>query len=570
MSVIATAGHVDHGKSTLVQALTGTDPDRLEEEQRRGLTIDLGFAHTELPSGRALSIVDVPGHVRFLGNMLAGVGGVSATLFVVSAVEGWKPQSEEHLRILELLGIDAGVVALTMTDLVDDDLLELAHLDVAEHLAGTMLADAPVVAVAAPTGQGIDELRAAIDTVLADTSPTADRGHPRLWIDRAFAATGSGTVVTGTLAGGSLRSDDSLIVTPDDRPVRVRALQSAGRQLDEIGPGERVAVNLTGVGVDDVSRGDALVEANRWLPTNRFDASLAVLASLDHEVSRRGSYVAFVGSGSFPAKVRVLGGESLPPGSQGAVRVFLDTPVPVLPGDRYVLRESGRSETVGGGEILDIAPVTRAGDAAPDRSLERVVRERGWVDVDELELLTGERVEPTLGQWVTTAAELERVHRELEAMVDAADGLGVDVAALDERQRAAAEVSDELELDGGRVRHAGAVDPFADHPVLAVLEAGGLQPVTPEGTSRDELRELVRRGSLIERDGVVFHASAIELAAGIARQLLDEHPAGFTVAQFRDASGTSRKYALPILGQLDADGRTRRRDDLRIAGPRLG
>ncbi|MEM9513248.1 MAG: selenocysteine-specific translation elongation factor [Actinomycetota bacterium] len=570
MSVIATAGHVDHGKSTLVQALTGTDPDRLEEEQRRGLTIDLGFAHTTLPSGRALSIVDVPGHVRFLGNMLAGVGGVSATLFVVSAVEGWKPQSEEHLRILQLLGIEAGVIALTMIDLVDDDLLELAQLDVAEHVAGTMLADAPVVAVAAPVGEGIDELRTAIDRVVADASPAADRDRPRLWVDRAFAATGSGTVVTGTLAGGPLRAEQSVAVAPAGHTARIRGLQSAGRQLDSVEPGERVAVNLTGVGVAEVGRGDALGEPDRGLLSDRFDASMHVLASLDHEVSRRGAYVAYVGSGSFPASVRVLGTDALAPGTTGALRVYLDVAVPLLPGDRYILRETGRSETIGGGEVLDIAPVTRAADAVPDRSIERVVRERGWVDVDELELLTGERVEAVLGRWVVTDDELEQVRREVDALVDDAGAIGVDLAALDERQRATAEARDDIVIDGGRVRRAGAVDPFDDHPLLAVLAAGGLQPPAPDGVSRDELRELIRRGSVFERDGVYFHASAIDRAADVARQLLTEHTDGFTVAQFRDATGTSRKYALPILGQLDADGRTRRRDDLRIAGPRLG
>ncbi|MEO1059370.1 MAG: SelB C-terminal domain-containing protein, partial [Actinomycetota bacterium] len=448
--------------------------------------------------------------------------------------------------------------------------LELAQLDVAEHVAGTMLADAPVVAVAAPAGDGIDELRAAIDRAIADATPTANHSRPRLWVDRAFAATGSGTVVTGTLAGGPLRADQSMAIAPAGRTARIRGLQSAGRQLDAVEPGERVAVNLTGVGVGDVGRGDALVEPDRWLLTDRFDASIHVLASLDHDVSRRGSYVAYVGSGAFPASVRVLGSGALSPGIDGALRVYLDAAVPLLPGDRYILRETGRSETIGGGEVLDISPVTRAADAAPDRSIERVVRERGWVDVDELELLTGERVAPVLGRWVATAEELERVGAEVDALVDDTGAIGVDLAALDERQRAAAEASDDITIEGGRVRRADAIDPFADHPLLAILAAGALQPPAPDGVSRDELRELTRRGLVFERDGVYFHASAIDVASDVARQLLAEHPDGFTVAQFRDATGTSRKYALPILGQLDGDGRTRRRDDLRIAGPRLG
>ncbi|MCC6437093.1 MAG: 50S ribosome-binding GTPase, partial [Acidimicrobiales bacterium] len=212
MHVIATAGHVDHGKSTLVRALTGVDPDRWEEEKQRGMTIDLGFGAATLPSGRELAFVDVPGPVRFIKNMLAGVGGVDACLFVVAATEGWKPQSEEHLRILELLGLRHGMVALTKVGLCDDDLVELARLDVAEHLAGTFLEDAEVVELDVPTGRGVAELQAALDRLAARTPQAEDRGLPRLWVDRAFAAKGSGTVVTGTLTGGSLRVEDELLL----------------------------------------------------------------------------------------------------------------------------------------------------------------------------------------------------------------------------------------------------------------------------------------------------------------------------------------------------------------------
>ena len=217
MTVIATAGHVDHGKSSLVLALTGTDPDRLQEEKRRGLTIDLGFAHTVLPSGEAVSFVDVPGHVRFLPNMLAGVGGVSACLFVVDASEGWKPQSEEHLRILQLLGIEHGLIALTKADLVDADLLELAELEVAERVESTFLEAATVVAVSTVTGHGLDVLRTALDDLVSTAAAALDRGRARLWVDRVFAAAGSGTVVTGTLADGAVRVDQRMVVQPGGR-----------------------------------------------------------------------------------------------------------------------------------------------------------------------------------------------------------------------------------------------------------------------------------------------------------------------------------------------------------------
>jgi selenocysteine-specific elongation factor len=567
VTVVATAGHVDHGKSSLVLALTGTDPDRFAEEKRRGLTIDLGFAHTTLPSGEELSFVDVPGHVKFLRNMLAGVGGVSACVFVVAATEGWKPQSEEHLRILGLLGIDSGLVVLTKCDLVDDDLLELARMDVADHVEGTFLADAPVLAVSSTTGAGLDELRVALDALVARAARASDRGRPRLWVDRVFAAKGSGTVVTGTLTGGRLAVDQQVAV--GGHRARIRSLQTAGRTVDEIGPGTRVAVNLTGVDHHDLGRGDALVVAEQWHPTDRLDASVHVLASLDHDLSRRGAFVAYVGSGEHAVRLRVLGSESIAPGGDGAVRLFLPTALPLLPGDRFVLRESGRDETVGGGEVLDIEPVLRASRAAPDRTIERIVRERGWVSVDDVERLTGERVEPTVGDWLTTAEELDSMRALLLERVEAGGPLGVDLASFDDRERAVLATLDEVVVDATTVRNADAVDPFVDHPYLAVARAGGYAPPQPDDVDRTEVRELVRRGHLVARDGLYFHADTIDAAARVAAQLLASGPEGFTVAEFRDATGASRKFVLPLVAELDARGVTRRRDDLRIAGPRL-
>lgn len=569
MTVVATAGHVDHGKSSLVLALTGTDPDRFEEEKRRGLTIDLGFAHTTLPSGTEVSFVDVPGHVRFLRNMLAGVGGVSACVFVVAATEGWKPQSEEHLRILELLGVSAGIVVLTKIDLVDADLRELAAMDVADHVEGTFLADAPVLAVASTTGVGLSELRTALDELVGRTGGAHDRARPRLWIDRSFAAKGSGTVVTGTLTDGALTVDQQVVIEPGGTHARIRALQTAGRSVATIGPGNRVAVNLTGVDHDDIGRGHALVEPARWLLNDRVDASLHVLDSLQHDVSRRGAYVAYVGSGEHAVRLRVLGSEMLAPGGVGAVRLFLPVSLPLLPGDRFVLRESGRDETVGGGEVLDIAPVLRASRAAPDRSIERTVRERGWVTADAVELLTGERVEPVVGEWLTTEDELGTMRSGLIERVVGAGPAGVDIAGFDDRERAVLATIDEVVVDAGTVRPADAVDPFAEHWYLAELLAGGFAPPQPDGVDRADVRELVRRGHVVVRDGVHFHSDTIDGAAAVAARLLSAAPDGFTVAEFRDATGVSRKFALPLVAELDARGITRRRDDLRIAGPRL-
>ncbi len=567
MTVIATAGHVDHGKSSLVLALTGTDPDRFEEEKRRGLTIDLGFAFTTLTSGEELSFIDVPGHVKFLRNMLAGVGGVTGCVFVVAASEGWKPQSEEHLRILELLGIDAGVIALTKCDLVDDDLLELARMEVADHVAGTFLADAPVVAVSSTNGRGLDELRGELDVLVEGAATVGDRGRPRLWVDRAFAAKGSGTVVTGTLTGGRLAVDQTMSVSGHE--VRIRGLQTGGRSVDEIGPGNRVAANLAGVDHHELGRGDALISPGQWRLTDRVDASMHVLDALDHDVSRRGAFVAYFGSGEHAVRLRVLGTETLAPGSDGAVRLFLPEALPLLPGDRFVVRESGRDETVGGGEVLDIAPVLRASRAAPDRTIERVVRERGWVTVDEVEQLTGERVAPTVGEWLATDDELEALRETLLARVETAGPTGLDLASFDDRERAVLATVDDVVIDAATVRPADAVDPFVDHAYLAVARAGGYTPPQPDDVDRAELRELVRRGHVVARDGVYFHADTIDAAANIAARLLEESPQGFTVAAFRDATGASRKFVLPLVAELDARGITRRRDDLRIAGPRL-
>jgi selenocysteine-specific elongation factor len=569
MHVVATAGHVDHGKSSLVLALTGTDPDRFEEEKRRGLTIDLGFAHAVLPSGAGVSFVDVPGHVKFLKNMLAGVGAVDACLFIVAATEGWKPQTEEHLRILELVGVRHGVIALTKVDLVDDDHRELVMLDLADHVEGTFLETATVVPVAATLGLGLDEMRVALDAMLAVTPHATDRGRPRLWVDRVFAAKGSGTVVTGTLTSGSLAVGQSVEVGPLKRPARVRAIQTLGQSVDTIGPGNRVALNLNGVEHNDVVRGDAVVTPGQWRATRFFDASLDVMASIDHEVSRRGAYAVYVGSGEYPVKMRVLGTEAIAPGGHGAVRLHLPTGLPLLPGDRFVVRESGRSETIGGGEVLDVAPALAANRAVPDRNVDRVIAERGWMTADELWLLTDDRRQPTLGRFVATPEAIGALTAEVRSAIETAGPLGLDVATLDERGREVLARLDDVEVLAGRARIAAAVDPLAGHPFVAALAAGGFAPPGADGVDRAELRRLIQRALIVERDGIYFHPDVIDQAADMARQLLAADPEGFTLAALRDATGATRKYIVPLANELDARGLTRRRGDLRIAGPRL-
>lgn len=569
MTVLATAGHVDHGKSTLVKTLTGTDPDRWAEERERGLTIDLGFARLITPAGHEVSFVDVPGHVRFIGNMLAGVGAIQGCLFVVDAREGWMPQSEEHLRVLDLLGVERGIVVVTKSDLVVDDDLAILELDLEDRVRGSFLEGAPVVAVSSHTGRGLDDLLATIDALLAESPPPRDRARPRLFVDRVFAAKGSGTVVTGTSADGEFRVGETMIVGPDRRECRIRSIQTHGRSVDAIGPGHRVALNLTGVDHTELVRGDVLTKPGDWHHTDRFDATLSVLASLDHPVSRRGAYTLHIGSADLPARLRVIGPDTIAAGARGLVRVHVDRALPLLPGDRFVVRESGRRETVGGGEILDVDPLLPVSRARPDRSVDRVVAERGWVVADDLARLTGEVRRPDVGRWVVDPDALARTRAELLAAVDDAGPDGFDVGRLDERQRALVPLVEELTVDGDRLRRPGTVDPLLDHPVIERLRREGCAPSAPEGIAPGDLRRLARTGLLVEREGSWFHVEAIEAARAAAQQLLGDHPGGFTMAQFRDALGITRKHAVPLATELDKRGVTRRRDDVRIAGPRL-
>ncbi len=575
MRIIATAGHVDHGKSTLIQTLTGTDPDRWQEEKERGLTIDLGFGHTTLPSGAEVSFIDVPGHIRFLKNMLAGVGAIDACMFVVAATEGWKPQSEEHLRILDLLGIRHGLIVLTKVGLVDMEWRELALMDVEEHVAGTFLEDARIVPVDAPAGVGIHELREALDNLVARTPAAVDRGRPRLWIDRVFAAKGSGTVVTGTLTGGQITADEDLSVVGHGslHQVRVRSIQSHGTKATLIGPGNRVAVNLGGVSHEDLQRGDALVRPSQWHRCVRFDARLDVLHTVDHDVSRRGAFALAIGSGEFPVRVRVLGDGRIAGGASGFVRVHLPLEIPLLPGDRGILRDYGREETIGGVEVLDVDPLRAAAGTVPDGSVERLVTDRSWVELDQLFRLspypwTGRVVAQ---RWAVSDAAYQDSLARIRTHTDDAGPLGLDPAQLDEHERAVLpDLHDEgISLRDGRVKRRELVDPLADHPYLASLLASPFQPPEPTGVDRGELRELVRRKLVVVSDGLHFAPAALDDAARTTAGLFVEHPDGITVAQIRDALGTSRKYILPIVGWFDANGITRRRGDLRIPGPRL-
>jgi selenocysteine-specific elongation factor len=575
MRVIATAGHVDHGKSTLIRALTGTDPDRWAEEKARGMTIDLGFATTTLPSGREVGFVDVPGHRGFLKNMLAGLSAIDACLFVVDASEGWKAQSEEHLRILDLLGIGGGMVALTKVGLVDRDTRELVALDIQDHVTGTFLEGAEIVPVDVIDGVGVDELRAALDRLVGDTPPAVDRGRPRLWVDRSFAIRGAGTVVTGTLAGGSIAVNDELVLAPDGRPVRVRGLESHYGALDRSAPGRRLAVNISGADRRQVARGHALVRPGQWHVTRCVDASLTVLDSVNEPVGTRGAYTVYLGSGDFPARLQlVASSEPIPAGGHGLVRLWLrGAGAPLVPGDRYILRELGRNITVGGGEVLDVDPVLPARRARPTLSVDRIVAERGWVEADDLPRLSGQVRPPNAGRWVVSDAALETTRARLKTMAEAAGSEGVDLAALNEVERAVlGEGIAGLATNDHRLFEEHAV-PKSISPaaagVLAELEKAPWTPPDLPLSDRGALRELQRHGLVCEAGELWFAATAVEAAVSVLRGLLESRPEGFTVSEAREALGTTRKYALPLLSLLDASGVTRRQGDLRVGGPAM-
>ncbi len=637
--VIGTAGHVDHGKSALVLALTGTDPDRLAEEKARGLTIDLGFAWTTLPSGREVDFVDVPGHERFVHNMLAGVGGVDCALFVVDASEGWRPQSAEHLAILDLLGIATGVVALTKVDLVDAATRERVAAEVAARLDGTSLAGVAIVATAAPTGLGLDELRAVLDDALDKVPEPPDRGRPRLAVDRVFSVRGSGTVVTGTLTGGALTPDVAAELLPAGRRVRIRALQSHGRPLARAAPARRLAVNLAGVATDQVARGDVLVPPGQWAATRLVDCRLRCLASAPAPLRARGAYLLYAGAAETAVRLQPLDAYEVRPGEQALVRLHLERPFVLDLLEPVVLRDSGRDETVGGGRVLDPFPlrqvrgtaarVRRAEEleareaamtvpgtaaraearepVAPDRVglLERVLAERGGgVQLDELPRLVG--ASPTaVDRMLAAAVEAGRVvcSRSLawsksdweaaEAAVLEAVGRqhrdeplspGLPAQAARQRVKGGTEVVEallgdgRLVLDGPAVRlpgHGVRLDPRQQavrERVETSLAQGGISVLGEAdlarlGADRRLTAALVRQGVLVAvAPGLYLGGGVLERAVATLRRAFQDGRT-FTAAEAKEALGTTRKTAIPLLEHLDRSGVTLRfGDKRRLAG----
>ncbi len=403
MRVIGTAGHVDHGKSTLIEALTGIDPDRLKEEQEREMTIDLGFAWLTLPSGEQVGVVDVPGHLDFIKNMLAGIGSVDAALLVVAANESVMPQTREHLAILDLLEAPAGVVALTKVDLVETpEWLELVKSDVAETLKGTVLEGAPIVPVSAVTGLGIDELITTLDDVLRRSPIRPDRGRPRMPIDRVFSIAGFGTVVTGTLLDGRLQIGQEIEILPSEMTARIRGLQSHKQKIEVATPGSRVAVNLTGLRVEDVHRGQVLTVPGWLTPTKLVDVRLTYLADTSRPLRHNQEIEFFSGAAQTSARVRLLGTKALSPGEVGWAQIRLSQPMALVKGDHFIIRQPSPSLTIGGGVIVDPLPRRRHRRFRPDVIQHLEILAHGTPE--ELLLETLDRQGPMLLQTVVSSA----------------------------------------------------------------------------------------------------------------------------------------------------------------------
>lgn len=424
MRVVGTAGHVDHGKSTLVKSLTGIDPDRLKEEKEREMTIDLGFAWLTLPSGMQVSIVDVPGHEAFIKNMLAGVGGIDAALFVIAADEGVMPQTREHLAILDLLQVKGGVVALTKSDLVDADWIEMVTVEVRKELGGTVLAGAQVIPVSSRTRQGLNDLLNELDNVLKVVSERGDIGKPRLPIDRVFSVAGFGTVVTGTLVDGSFQVGQEIDIVPGGKRGRIRGLQTHKEKLDRVLPGSRVAINLAGLAVEDLSRGQVVASPGALAPTTLINARVRYLGSAPKPLAHNTELDFFSGSTQVAARVRLLDHEELKPGEAGWVQLHLANPVALAKNDRFILRIPSPSITVGGGTIVEPHAQTRHRRFRPEI-------------IGRLETLARGTPEEIIMQFLASRTSLPSTIREISA----ATGLGVEsVSSLLEEKVGQAEV----------------------------------------------------------------------------------------------------------------------------------
>jgi selenocysteine-specific elongation factor len=625
--IVGTAGHIDHGKTALVKALTGIDADRLEEEKRRGITIDLGFAHMDLPDAKGeplhLGFVDVPGHERFVRNMLAGVGGIDLVLLVIAADESIKPQTREHFDILQLLGVQRGITVLTKSDAVDAEMLDVVRLEVEEFLRGTFLEPpkSPMVAFSSLTGAGLDDLKRAMITAAAEVRPRDSRALARLPIDRVFTMKGFGTVVTGTLVAGTIRREEEMEVFPTGRKVRVRGVQVHGQASDAAVAGQRTALNLAGASTEDLSRGMTLAPPAMFSATRRVDVRLRLLSSASRALRHRSRVHFHSNTMETVAEIVLHGTKQLAAGAEAFARLKLPEPALLLPGDRFIIRQFSPVVTIGGGGVLDPAPIPRMpghesflqtlAGGNPETMLRARIARHGHAGISMSQLIaeTGWSRDSVEGQLAQTLKDV-RVLRIGDLFVDGLAMVrlqqfivnsveafhknnslvgGIAREALREQVKASSEVftaSLDLLVREKNIEAAGDLVRLPGHGVVmkdeeaeskkkieeAFASAGLKVPALHEvigGLKVDKTRAqkivtLLLRDKLLVKisEELVFHRSALEELRGLVTAQKAKSPK-MDVAKFKELTGVSRKYAIPLLEYLDRERVTKRVGDAR-------
>lgn len=612
MFVIGTAGHVDHGKSVLVKALTGIDPDRLAEEKERGLTIDLGFAWLTLPRGREVSIVDVPGHERFVKNMLAGVGGIDLALLIVAADEGVMPQTKEHLAILNLLEVKSGIIVITKTDLADSDWLQLVKSDIAEAVKGTTFADAPTVAVSALKGDGLPELLDTIDEQLGATKPKEDVGRPRLPIDRVFTMSGFGTVVTGTLIDGSLSVGQEIEMVPNGLKSRIRGIQTHKTKVENIGPGNRVAVNLVGLSTSDLNRGDVLTLPGWLRPTSRCDVKLRTVANLPRPLHHNAKVTFHTGASETLGKIRLLDHDDVGADEEVWAQIRLENPVALVKRDFFIIRASWG--TLGGGRIVDayarrhrrfhrpimddLAALDKGGtheallkllDRGNAWQMNELIARSGVVPEKAKEsikaLVSNEKI-LVLGDtflfsdlsWRQFKSKVMEIAAQYHKQYPLRPGVPKEnlKSKLKLSNKAFSNIVPQL-IAEEVVMDEGAVLRLPDHEIslsdveqksvdkfLKALDDNPYAPVLDNIPDIELLNLLFKQGKVVKvSDNVIFSSLAYQ---EMVQKISDcmKSKGRITIAEVRDLLATSRKYALALMEYMDEQKITRRVGDARV------
>ncbi len=626
--ILGTAGHIDHGKSSLVKALTGTDPDRLKEEKERGITLDLGFASLDLPGGNRLGIVDVPGHEGLIKNMLAGVGGIDIVMLVIAADEGIMPQTREHLAICDLLHVKKGLVALTKTDMVEKDWLGLVQDEIRDFVKGTFLEKSPIIPVSSKTGENLQQLVQELTKLAAEVSPKSSSGILRLPIDRVFTMKGFGTVITGTLLSGTISVEQEVEILPKGITTKVRGVQSHNQAVQRSVAGQRTAVNLQAVEKDQLSRGDTIVSAGFFTPTKTLDAKLELLKQAPRGL-KTGSRIRFYNTTQEAiGRITLLGTNELAPGQEAFVQIRLEQPVIIQHGDRYILRFYSPMETLGGGMVLDPRP-TRHRQATMQESLKNLVMlEKGTAE-ERLEIfisgkgLTGMEEADIVG---AVAAEKQEIATALAALVQKKTVLRVDhlyihtthVAMLEKKvldlirryhkdnplkhgldkeelkgvlkMRLTTKVLNmaidglikkkQIETEGSKLKLPGfkaarsAVQDEVKNKIVEAIKKGGTQPPVreelpalfdiSEKDARDLLKLLADEGRTVRINDSLHLDKDIVEKIRSALKKYLEEKKEITMAEFRDLAKTSRKFAVPLMEYFDSQKLTQRVGDKRV------